>query len=186
MGATGKRGPAGCRNRALIAVLAGAGLRVSEALALRGPDLACDLTSVYVGHGKGKGPNGCQKYRTAGIVEGMRPPIQAWLDLRDRMGIPVTAPLFCTISKGHHGYLITSYVRDLLTRISAKAGIQHVHPHLLRHSHAVGLYRSPGLSVWDISKQLGHASIKTTEVYLAGLDDKEAVEKVAALGNLAG
>ena len=63
-----------------------------------------------------------------------------------------------------------------MARLGRKAGIGHrVHAHGLRHTHAVEL-RKEGWSVPLISRQLGHASIATTQIYVDHLFPAEVVE----------
>ena len=73
--------------------------------------------------------------------------------------------------------LNSSYVRALLPRLAAKAGIEkRVHAHGLRHSHAADLVRE-GVPVNLIQRQLGHASLAVTSAYL----DHIAPEHVVAV-----
>jgi site-specific recombinase XerD len=53
MAACSRRAPTGIRNRALIAVLSRAGLRISEALALESKDLDRSRGAIRILHGKG-------------------------------------------------------------------------------------------------------------------------------------
>ena len=58
-------------------------------------------------------------------------------------------------------------VRNLIKKYARKAGIpdpERVHPHMLRHTCAT-LLRRQGVPLRIIQKILGHASIKTTEIY---------------------
>jgi site-specific recombinase XerD len=67
-------------------------------------------------------------------------------------------------------------VRDLLKRLTAKAGIdKRVHPHGLRHTFADELRQSDA-DVVAISKLLGHSSIAVTARYLDHLTNPSAVE----------
>ncbi len=61
--------------------------------------------------------------------------------------------------------------------VGKQTGID-THPHGLRHGHAVALYEA-GLDLAGISRQLGHARISTTAIYLQGLGVD--LDKVAAL-----
>ncbi len=70
----------------------------------------------------------------------------------------------------------TAYVRGLLPRLAARAGIEkRVHPHGLRHTHAAELMRE-GVPVNVISRQLGHSSIATTARYLDHIQPQEVIE----------
>ena len=145
-----------------------AGLRCSEGLALYPKDIDAQAHTVRVLHGKGN------RSRTVGLDATAFAVIARWMDTRKAMGINGRAPLFCTL-KG--GKLHTSYVRSLLPRLGAKAGIEkRVHAHGLRHSHAADLVRE-GVPVNLIQRQLGHASLAVTSAYL----DHIAPEQVVAV-----
>ena len=160
------RAPTGIRNRALITVLYRAGLRLSEALALRPKDLDANGGTVTVLHGKG------DRRRTIGLDPGAMAIVLRWIDRRLQRGIDGRAPLFCTL-QGQP--LKPSYVRTLLPRLAAKAGIEkRVHPHGLRHTHAYELMME-GVPVPIIQQQLGHASLATTDRYLRHIAPRDLV-----------
>ena len=102
-----RRSPTGVRNRALLAVLYGAGLRIAEALALRPKDLDLDRLTVRVHRGKGS------KARTAALNPGAAPYVERWLDKRRQLGLRGTQPLFCTITTGFAGAAETRPGRPL-------------------------------------------------------------------------
>ena len=197
MEACGRYAPLGLRNRALIALLYRAGLRINEALSLYPKDLDLDDGSVRVLHGKGG------KSRTVGLDPGAAVIIERWLEARSRclaLLLPtrpeprgngpqahdssptsVTAPryafgrlpLFCTL-RGRP--MSAAYVRRLLKRLAARAGIEkRVHAHGLRHTHAAQL-RAEGVDIAIISRQLGHTSITTTARYLDHLAPRAVIE----------
>ncbi len=152
-----RRSATGPRNRALIVVMWRAGLRCSEALSLRVVDANAEQSSVYVMRGKGG------KSRTVGIDPESFAIIEQWLMVRDKLSIPKTAPLFCTLAGGG---LSTAYVRAMLPRLAKRAGIvKRVHAHMLRHTMAAEM-RETGEDIAVISKQLGHSNIATTARYL--------------------
>jgi site-specific recombinase XerD len=150
------RAPTGIRNRALIAVMYRAGLRVSEALALRPAEVNTTDGTLRVLHGKG------DKARTVGLDAGALDAVARWMDKRRESGFR-NGPLFCTLAGGP---LSAGYVRDMLKRQRAKAGIEkRVHPHGLRHTHAAELVRE-GVPINVIRDQLGHSSLAVTDRYL--------------------
>ena len=74
--------------------------------------------------------------------------------------------------------MTSSSATDLFRRIGKKTGI-HIHPHLLRHTHATELLRSG----WDsayVQKRLGHASVQTTINTYAHLRDEDLKEAFQA------
>jgi len=165
--ACGRYAPLGLRNRALIALLYRAGLRINEALSLYPKDLDLDDGSVRVLHGKGG------RSRTVGLDPGAAAVIERWLEARSRLGLNGRHPVFCTL-RGQQ--MSAAYVRRLLKRLAARAGIEkRVHAHGLRHTHAAQL-RAEGVDIAIISRQLGHTSITTTARYLDHLAPRAVIE----------
>jgi site-specific recombinase XerD len=147
--------PTGLRNRALLVVLYRAGLRLDEALSLAPAGVDPDAGILQVGH-RGTG-------RAAGIDPGALAIVEEWLKVRAGLGLAEDAPLFCTLAGGP---LHPAYVRQLLPRLAAKAGIgKRVHAQGLRHTHAAEL-AAEGLPVEVIRAQLGHESLASTGRYL--------------------
>ena len=159
----------GLRDRALIAVMYRAGLRVSEALALLPKDIDEKRRAVRVLRGKGG------RSRTVGLDAGALAFVAAWMESRRELGIVDDAPLICTQMGGA---LSAGYVRRLLAGLGRRAGIaKRVHPHGLRHTHAAEL-RAEGIDIGIISKQLGHQSIATTVRYLDHIAPWAVVEAI--------
>lgn len=180
-----RRSPTGIRNRALLAVLYGSGLRIAEALALRPKDVSLDDgPKVRVHNGKGHKP------RTCGLLPASVEHLQRWLDKRAALpGVTGWKPIFCTLTSGMVGDattkpgqpLTTAYVRGWLARLAVKARAKglhkRIHAHGLRHSHATQL-RKQGWDMVKIQKQLGHASLSVTGVYLDHIGAHELVEQM--------
>ena len=161
------RAPTGVRNRALIAVMYRGGLRLGETLALKPKDVDPAQDTVTVLHGKG------DRRRTVGLDPEAMALVERWLDRRRDLGISGRAPLFCTL-EGRP--LKPSYVRTLLPRLAVKAGIdKRVHPHGLRHTHAAELMWE-GVAVPIIQRQLGHASLATTDGYHRSIAPADVIE----------
>jgi site-specific recombinase XerD len=162
------------RNRALIAVMVGSGLRVSEALALKPRDVLPNALNVR--HGKG------DKSRIAHLAPDAQALLAAWLDRRATLGLNGRQPVFCGVSKGSIGQpMATSYVRRLLPALAQKAGIdKHVHAHGLRHTHATDLVERRA-SLREIKEQLGHQSTATTDNYIAKIAPRERLSRLDAL-----
>jgi len=167
--ACGRYHPIALRNRALIALMYRAGLRVSEALALQPKDVDLAAGTLRVLHGKG------DRARTVGIDPGAAEIVREWSESRSRLPVGARSPLVCTLGGLP---LVTGYVRRLLPRLAERAGIEkRVHAHGLRHTHAAQL-RSEGIDIGIISKQLGHRSILTTIRYLDHIAPVAVVEAV--------
>jgi site-specific recombinase XerD len=70
-------------------------------------------------------------------------------------------------------------VRTMMHRLAERAGIvKRVHPHGLRHTHAYELMME-GVAMPIIQRQLGHASLATTDRYLAHIAPKDVIETMA-------
>ncbi len=164
--AASHRAPTGIRNRALIVTMYRAGLRLSEALTLRPKDIEVSQGTITVLHGKG------DARRVVAIDPEAMALIERWLIERGSLGISGRSTLFCTL-KGKT--LKPSYVRTMLPRLAARAGIEkRVHPHGLRHTMAYELMME-GVPMPIIQQQLGHASLATTERYLQHIAPKEMI-----------
>jgi integrase/recombinase XerC len=154
--------PAELRDRALLELLYGAGLRVGEAVALDVRDVDLHRGEVRV---LGKGG----KERVVPLPAAARAALGAWLDSRRHPGL-LAEPLFVSLSRGakrRRTRLGERDVRRVLSRRARRAGIaDRVHPHRLRHSYATHLL-DMGADLREIQELLGHESLATTEKYTA-------------------
>jgi integrase/recombinase XerD len=151
----------------MIAVAWRSGLRIGEVLALKPKDIDLDGGTVTIQHGKG------DKRRVVGLDAGTAALTAQWLDVRRKRGITGRSPVFCTLTGEP---IDQSYVRHLLPRLAAKAGIEkRVHAHALRHAYAAALERE-GATISMIRDLLGHSSAAVTDRYLRRLGAGEAVE----------
>ena len=74
----------------------------------------------------------------------------------------------------------SSQVRVALRRTALRAGVRRrFAPHQLRHAHAVEMARE-GVPLNVIQRQLGHANLGVTSIYLQGIDSGEIIETVRA------
>jgi site-specific recombinase XerD len=158
------------RLRGLIVVLWRAGLRISEALALNESDLDAVRGAILVRHGKGG------KRREVGMDRWAWEQLKPWLQLR--AALPVGA-LFCVLRRPTRGRPWASAgVRSQLHAAAVRAGVRRrFAPHQLRHAHAVEMSRE-GVSLLVIQRQLGHADLAITSVYLRGIDNTKIVHAV--------
>ena len=156
--------------RALIAVLWRGGLRVQEALSLAEHDLDPTRGSLLVRRGKGG------RRREIGMDSWGWEQLTPWL--AHRVELPV-GPLFCVIDGPTRGGPWSSAaVRVEFRRLAEQAGVRRrFAPHQLRHAHAVELARE-GVPLNVIQRQLGHANLGTTSVYLQGIDTEEIIPTV--------
>lgn len=169
------RGPAGIRNRALIAVLWRSGLRVGEALALERKDVDLRAGRITILHGKG------DKRRVVAIDPGAAAILECWERERANLGLDGHDAYFCVIAEPTKGMPIGgAYVRDLFKKIGVKACIEkRVHPHGLRHSFAAHIGES--LQAHYVQRMLGHTSLAVTVRYLDHLSPSQAIEAVQAV-----
>ncbi len=165
----GERLP-GIRLRGLIVVLWRAGLRISEALALAEGDLEPGRGAMLVRRGKGG------KRREVGMDEWGWQQLRPWLE--NRVELPV-GPLFCVVKGPTAGQPWSApSVRTQFRRLAVRAGVRRrFAPHQLRHAHAVEMARE-GVSLNVIQRQLGHANLGITSIYLEGIDAGEIIETV--------
>jgi integrase/recombinase XerD len=149
--------PRDLRDRALVELLYGAGLRVSEAVSLDrgGVDLEGRLVRCLGKGGKERiVPIGRQ------AAEALRRYLargRPFLDRRHRPDLFLNA-------KG--GPLTRAGAFLILRRLAARAGLEpeRIHPHLLRHSFATHLLEG-GADLRSVQEMLGHADLATTELY---------------------
>jgi integrase/recombinase XerD len=149
--------PRALRNQALVELLYGAGLRVSEATGLdkNGVDLDDRVVRVI---GKGGKERVVPVGRQA--VEALRRYLsrgRPYLDKRHRPELFLNA---------RGGALTRSGAFLILKTLAEKAGLEpgRVHPHLLRHSFATHLLEG-GADLRSVQEMLGHADLSTTELY---------------------
>jgi integrase/recombinase XerD len=149
--------PRALRDRALVELLYGAGLRVSEAVGLERS--AVDLEQRIV-RAVGKG----SKERVVPIGREATDALRRYLargrphlDRRHRPELFLNA-------KG--GALTRAGAFLILRRLAGAAGLEpeRVHPHLLRHSFATHLLEG-GADLRSVQEMLGHADLATTELY---------------------
>jgi len=145
------------RDRALVELLYGAGLRVSEAVGLDrgGVDLEQRLVRCL---GKGSKERIVPIGREA--VESLRRYLahgRPFLDKRHRRELFLNA---------QGGALTRAGAFLILRKLAAAAGLEpeRVHPHLLRHSFATHLLEG-GADLRSVQEMLGHADLSTTERY---------------------
>jgi site-specific recombinase XerD len=147
-------GPRNLRDRAILELLYGCGLRASEVcgLELSSYDAVASHLRVI-----GKG----DRERLVPVGEPAREALDEWL--RDgRPDVAVAASALLLSVRGRR--LSPSDVRRALERRSRAAGIGARSPHALRHAYATHLLEG-GAGLREIQELLGHASAATTQIY---------------------
>jgi site-specific recombinase XerD len=146
------------RNRALLELLYGCGLRASEAVTLDVADLDLRGKTLHVREGKGG------KERMLPVGRGATLATKDWLAVRrSLLKGPDHGALFLASNGKRLGDEGVSKVFAHVNK--RRVGKRRVHPHLLRHSIAVHLLRG-GADVRHVQEFLGHASLDTTKIYL--------------------
>jgi integrase/recombinase XerC len=141
------------RDAALLTLLYGAGLRISEALSLKRGDVPLPQALTILGKGS--------KERVVPVLPAVREAIATYSSL-----IPFTgakdAPLFLS----RRGKAMSAREAQLLmARLRGALGLsERATPHALRHSFATHLLANGG-DLRSVQELLGHASLSTTQTY---------------------
>jgi integrase/recombinase XerD len=149
--------PRAMRDGALVELLYGAGLRISEALSLDRAGIDLDERLVRC-IGKGRKERVVPVGRSA--TDALRRYLARGRPFLDRRRRP---ELFLN---AQGGALTRAGAFLILRRLADKAGLDpgRVHPHLLRHSFATHLLEG-GADLRSVQEMLGHANLATTELY---------------------
>jgi integrase/recombinase XerD len=153
------------RERCILLLLAGAGLRVGEMTQIKAEDIDFRKGYLHVQATNAK----FKKPRTVVLLPQVAEVLQKQLAGRSK------GWLFPSYREGH---ISSRQVQNILDGIASRAGLQvvkrkdkagkdrhRIHPHMLRHSFAVWSLDS-GVPVGDLQDQLGHVSLATTGIYL--------------------
>jgi integrase/recombinase XerC len=150
------------RDRALVELLYGSGIRIGELTALDVRDLELRAREIRV---MGKGG----KERVVPIPAAAREALAGWLAVRRHAGV-LSEPLFISLRvrrEERPRRLAAREARRIIRERALGADLdQHVHPHRLRHSYATHLL-DMGADLREIQELLGHASLSTTQKYTA-------------------
>jgi integrase/recombinase XerD len=159
--------PLGSRDRAILEVLYGCGLRASEAVNLSAEDLFFDeryLKCVGKGDKERIVPMGSK------TVESLKNYI---VDSRPHLRRSSERALFLNFRGGR---LSRMSVWRVVSKYARQAGIDsRVTPHTLRHSFATHLLEA-GADLRSVQEMLGHADISTTQIYTAV--DREYLKQI--------
>ncbi len=147
----------GHRNRAMLEMLYGSGLRVSELTELRLSNIYLEEDYMLI-NGKGS------KQRLVPISPVAKKWFGYWLEERSHWRLDPKATDYAFVNR--YGRPLTrAMVFTIIKRLVAEAGIHKtVSPHTLRHSFATHLLQN-GADLRIIQQLLGHESLATTEIY---------------------
>jgi integrase/recombinase XerD len=164
----------GLRDRAMLHLCFAGGLRVSELVGLPLENLSLQRTPSLRVHGKGR------KERCLPLWKETATDLRAWLAVRGAMPAP---ELFvnatgAAMTRAGFEYVLDKHVRTAAKSCTSLRG-RSVSPHQLRHSCALTLLRATR-DIRKVALWLGHADIRTTEIYLR-VDPSEKLEAVQAV-----
>lgn len=162
--APGDAEPPALRDTAILEVLYGAGLRISELVALDVDDVDLEEGSVRV---VGKG----DKERVVPLGRYAIRAVEAYL-ARGRPALAGARTRGALFLNQRGGRLTRQGATNLIQEAARRAGIRaKVTPHVLRHSFATHLLEG-GADVRVVQELLGHASVATTQIYTLVTQDR--------------
>jgi integrase/recombinase XerC len=156
----------GARDAALLTLLYGAGLRISEALALKRGDVPLGDTLTVIGKGR--------KERIVPVLPVLKAALADYAAQIPFSGAPAS-PLFLS----RRGLAMGAReAQSLMQRLRGALGLpERATPHALRHSFATHLLAGGG-DLRSVQELLGHASLSTTQLYTA-VETRELLETYA-------
>lgn len=145
------------RDKALLEVAYGCGLRVSEIANLTIDQINFGLQIIKV-LGKGK------KERIVPFGKKALKALKEYLKIREELLLKLKkkSPYVFLNFKGEK--LSERGIRYIVKKWGEKKGLSYLHPHILRHAFATHLLNA-GVDLRSIQEMLGHSSLTTTEVY---------------------
>jgi integrase/recombinase XerD len=151
--------PVACRDRAMLEVLYGTGLRISELVGLNLGDL--DLDEGFL-RAFGKGA----KERVVPVGRTATTAVNAWLASRRAVIADARHPDLDAVFVNPRGRRLTRQgAWQIIQRHGLRAGLgERLSPHVLRHSCATHMVEH-GADLRVVQELLGHASVSTTQVY---------------------
>src|ERR1044071_4637994 len=143
----------GIRDRAILESMYASGLRVSELVNLKQPDVDL-LAGLIVCHGKGS------KERRVPLGKSAIHWLQQYAAAKAEYGKQTLPHVFLQRDKPFTRHVAWSMIK----RYAESAGIKNVSPHTLRHSFATHLLQH-GADSRSVQALLGHSDISTTQIY---------------------
>ena len=164
------------RDRALITVLARCGLRVSEACSLTVDNIYWSTATPSL---RFTGKRG--KERVVPMNQEVQDVLREWLESRHFSDSPY---VFCNLRNGQQ--LSRKTVWAAMKTYAQRAGIRHVHPHMLRHTFGTDL-ADRDVPVERIKDLMGHSSIETSSIYISvsAEQKRRSVERIDRRSRLA-
>ncbi len=165
------------RDYFIIDLALSTGLRVMEIAQLSCGDVFIQdaFYSLLVRKGKGG------KQRLVRFNEAFKQRHNEYILWKQTVGEPTGLGDPLLLSSNTGSYMSTPAIEKAFKRTAARAGLSsHYSIHCLRHTYACQLYKASGYNLRLVQKQLGHSSIRTTEVYAEVMepDTQKALEKL--------
>lgn len=153
--------PAGMRDRAVLELLYGCGLRVSELVELNLVEYDADGGLIRV-FGKGSKERMVPIGGTAlGALTSYLLEARSLLHTKKTVAPPEGSAVFLNV----RGKRLSRYgVYGIVVDYGERVGLEKLHPHSLRHSYATHILEGGG-DLRSIQQLLGHVSISTTQIY---------------------
>jgi integrase/recombinase XerD len=164
----------GVRDRAMLHLCFAGGLRVSELVGVLLENVSLGRTPSVMVKGKGR------RERCLPLWKETARDLRAWLSVRGPVRVP---ELFvnaegAAMTRAGFEYVLDKHVRAAAKTCASIDG-RSVSPHQLRHSCAVIMLQATR-DIRKVALWLGHADVRTTEVYLR-MDPSEKLEAVEAV-----
>ncbi|MFL0551283.1 tyrosine recombinase XerC [Enterococcus hirae] len=147
------------RNQALLEVLYGSGIRLSECSNLKLAEIDFD-SEVMLIHGKGN------KERYAPLGSFAQDALQEYFEKGRKVLMDKYHKSHDYVFVNHHGEPITpTGIEYVLNQVIKKSSLDSsIHPHMLRHTFATHLLNN-GADMRTVQELLGHANLSTTQIY---------------------
>lgn len=151
--------PLELRNRALLEILYGSGIRLSECSNLKVSEIDFD-SEVMLIHGKGN------KERYAPLGSFAQDALYEYFEKGRRVLMDKYQKQHEFVFVNHHGEPITpTGIEYVLNQVIKKSSLDSsIHPHMLRHTFATHLLNN-GADMRTVQELLGHANLSTTQIY---------------------
>lgn len=149
----------GIRDRAMLHLCYGSGLRVSELIGLRLDDLQLQPQPSVLVHGKGRRERCLPLWKTTAAA------LRAWLAVRGTVAVPELFVSVCgeSLTRSGFAYILRKHARTAKQHCLSLA-TKRMHPHLLRHTCALTVLQATK-DLRKVALWLGHAQTQTTEMY---------------------
>ena len=162
----------GIRDRAMLHLCFAAALRVSELVTAQMADLSLRAPASLRVQGKGR------RERCLPLWKQTAADLRAWLAVRGENSAPELFLNATDRPMSRAGFEYVLHMRAAATVCPSLAG-RSISPHQLRHSCALTMLQATG-DIRKVALWLGHADVRTTEVYLR-VDPTEKLEAVEAV-----